>query len=98
MRRTRSPRPASALATITDAISGSYITALQNITAAQIRAAQSLQSAQTSLNNQPSNVQSAQNSLNNAETALATAQSNLDNTVIKRDGGWCHRLDQRAGR
>jgi len=71
------------LATITDAISGSYITALQNITAAQIRAAQSLQSAQTSLNNQPSNVQSAQNSLNNAETALATAQSNLDNTVIK---------------
>jgi HlyD family secretion protein len=69
--------------TISDTISGSYVTAVQNIAAAQIRAAQSLQSAQTSLNNQPSNVQSAQNSLNNAQTALATAQSNLDNAVLK---------------
>ncbi|HEY8758848.1 MAG TPA: biotin/lipoyl-binding protein [Candidatus Limnocylindria bacterium] len=69
--------------TISDTISGSYVTAVQNVTSAQIRAAQSLQSAQTSLNNQPSNVQSAQNSLNNAQTALATAQVNLDNAVIK---------------
>jgi len=69
--------------TISDTISGSYVTAVQNVTSAQIRAAQSLQSAQTSLNNQPSNVQSAQNSLNNAQTALATAQANLDNAVIK---------------
>lgn len=73
----------TSLATITDAISGSYVTAVQNVAAAQIRAAQSLQSAQTSLNNQPSNVQSAQNSLNNAQTALATAQTNLDNAVLK---------------
>ncbi len=69
--------------TISDAVSGSYVTAVQNVAAAQLRAAQSLQSAQTSLNNQPSNVQSAQNSLNNAQTALATAQANLDNAVIK---------------
>jgi macrolide-specific efflux system membrane fusion protein len=69
--------------TISDAISGSYLTAVQNVAAAQLRAAQSLQSAQTSLNNQPSNVQSAQNSLNNAQTAVATAQTNLDNAVIK---------------
>jgi RND family efflux transporter MFP subunit len=69
--------------TISDTISGSYLTAVQNVAAAQLRAAQSLQSAQTSLNNQPSNVQSAQNSLNNAQTAVATAQTNLDNAVIK---------------
>ncbi|HTJ60063.1 MAG TPA: biotin/lipoyl-binding protein [Candidatus Saccharimonadales bacterium] len=69
--------------TISDAISGSYATAVQNVAAAQLRAAQSLQSAQTSLNNQPSNVQSALNSLNNAQTALATAQANVDNAVIK---------------
>lgn len=69
--------------TISDAISGSYATAVQNVAAAQLRAAQSLQSAQTSLNNQPSNVQSALNSLNNAETAVATAQTNLDSAVIK---------------
>jgi RND family efflux transporter MFP subunit len=69
--------------TISDAISGSYVTAVQNVAAAQLRAAQSLQSAQTSLNNQPSNVQSAQNALNNAQTALATAQGNLDSAVIK---------------
>jgi RND family efflux transporter MFP subunit len=69
--------------TISDVISGSYVTAVQNVAAAQLRAAQSLQSAQTSLNNQPSNVQSALNSLNNAQTAVATAQANLDNAVIK---------------
>ncbi|MDQ6857978.1 MAG: biotin/lipoyl-binding protein [Chloroflexota bacterium] len=69
--------------TINDVVSGSYATAVQNVAAAQLRAAQSLQSAQTSLNNQPASVQSAANSLNNADTALATAQGNLDNAVIK---------------
>jgi HlyD family secretion protein len=73
----------SSLTTIGDTISGSYATAVQNVAAAQVRAAQSLQSAQTSVNNQPSNVQSAQNSLLNAQTSLATAQANLDNAVIK---------------
>ena len=69
--------------TIADTISGSYATAAQNVVAAQVRAAQSLQSAQTAVNNQPSNVQSAQNSLANAQTNLATAQTNLDNASIK---------------
>ena len=73
----------STVTTISDAISGSYVTAQQNVAAAQLRSAQSLQSAQTSLNNQPSNVQSAQNSLDNAQTTLATAQANLDSAVIK---------------
>ena len=68
---------------ISDTVSGSYATAAQNVVAAQVRAAQSLQSAQTALNNQPSNVQSAENSLANAQTNLATAQTNLDNAVIK---------------
>lgn len=73
----------TSVSTITDVISGSYVSAVQNVTSAQIRAAQSLQSAQTSLNNQPANVQSAANSLANAQTALATAQTNLDNAIIK---------------
>src|SRR5258708_12952168 len=73
----------TSVTTIGDTISNSYATAVQNVASAQLRAAQSLQSAQTSLNNQPSNVQSAQNALNNAQTTLATAQANLDNAVIK---------------
>ena len=73
----------SAVGTITDAISGSYVSAISNVASAQIQAAQSIQSAQTALNNQPANVQSAQNSLANAQTALATAQTNLDSATIK---------------
>lgn len=69
--------------TISDTISNSYAAAVQNLASAQLRATQSLQSAQTSVNNQPANVQSAQNALDNAQTALATAQANLDNAVIK---------------
>ena len=69
--------------TIADTISGSYATAAQNVGAAQVRAAQSLQSAQTAVNNQPSNLQSAENSLANAQTNLSTAQTNLDNASIK---------------
>jgi HlyD family secretion protein len=81
--KNKSTQAGTSLNTITDAVSGGYVTAVQNVAAAQLRAAQSLQSAQTSVNNQPSNVQSAQNSLNNVQTALATAQANLDNAVIK---------------
>ena len=81
--KSKTTQAGTSLGPIGDAISGSYVTAQQNITAAQLRAAQSLQGAQTSLNNQPSNVQSAQNALNNAQNALATAQANLDNAVIK---------------
>jgi len=69
--------------TIADTISGTYTNAVQNLVSVQIRSAQSLQSAQTAVNNQPSNVQSAQNSLANAQTNLATAQTNLDNASIK---------------
>ena len=69
--------------TISDTISNSYAAAVQNLASAQLRATQSLQSAQTSVNNQPANVQSAQNALSNAQTTLATAQANLDNAVIK---------------
>jgi len=73
----------TSLATIDDAVTGSYVSAVQNVTSAQISAAQSLLSAQTSLSSQPANVQSAQNSLANAQTDLDTAQTNLDNALIK---------------
>ena len=69
--------------TIADAITGSYVNAVQNVEATKVRSAQSIQSAQTAVNNQPANVQSAQNSLANSQTSLATAQTNLDNATIK---------------
>jgi len=81
--KTKVSQVGTALGTISDTISGSYVTAVQNVAAAQLRAAQSLQSAQTAVNNQPANVQSAQNSLANAQTNLATAENNLDNASIK---------------
>ena len=81
--KSRMTQIANSVGTITDAISGAYVTALQNVTATQIRAAQSLQNAQTAVNNQPAAVQSAQNSLSNAQTTLATAQTNLDSATIK---------------
>jgi len=81
--KTKVSQVGTALGTISDTISGSYVTVVQNVVAAQLRAAQSLQSAQTAVNNQPANVQSAQNSLANAQTNLATAENNLDNASIK---------------
>ena len=81
--KSRITQIASAITTMTDAISGSYVNAISNVTSAQIQAAQSLQNAQTSVNNQPAAVQSAQNSLANAQTTLATAQTNLDSATIK---------------
>ena len=71
------------LAPISDFVTGSYVTAAQNVTSAQIRATQSIQSAQASLNNQPSAIQSAQTALSNAQNTLATAQTNFDNATIK---------------
>jgi len=73
----------TSVSTINDAISGSYVSAISNVTSAQIQAAQSIQNAQTSLNNQPAAVQSAQNSLENAQTSFATAQTNFDSATIK---------------
>ena len=81
--KTKVSQVGTALGTISDTISGSYVTVVQNVVAAQLRAAQSLQSAQTAVNNQPANVQSAQNSLANAQNNLATAENNLDNAGIK---------------
>ena len=81
--KSRMTQLASNVTTLTDAITGSYVTALQNVDGAKVRAQQSIQAAQTAVNNQPSNVQSAQNSLANAQTALATAQNNLENAIIK---------------
>ena len=81
--KSRITQIATAIATLTDAISGSYVSALSNVTSSQIQAAQSLQNAQTAVNNQPAAVQSAANSLANAQTTVATAQTNLDSATIK---------------
>jgi multidrug efflux pump subunit AcrA (membrane-fusion protein) len=81
--KSRMTQISSAITTLSDAISGSYVNAVQNVESVKVRSAQSVQSAQTSVNNQPANVQSAQNSLGNAQTAISTAQANLDNASIK---------------
>lgn len=73
----------TALGTIADAVTGSYVSAVQNVAAAQVRATQSVQSAQSNVNSQPANVQSALNGLLNAQTNLATAQTNLDGAEVK---------------
>lgn len=73
----------AALNTIVDTITNSYVTTVQNVAAAQIRATQSVQSAQSSVNSQPASVQSALNNLLNAQTNLATTQTNLDKATIK---------------
>jgi HlyD family secretion protein len=81
--KSRMTQISTATSVLTDAISGSYVNAVQNVVATQVRGAQAIQNAQTTVNNQPANVQSAQNSLANAQTAVATAQNNLDNALIK---------------
>lgn len=81
--KARMTQLASNLTTITDSITGSYVNAILNVESVKVRNQQSIQNAQTAVNNQPSNVQSAQNSLANAQTNVGTAQNNFDNASIK---------------
>jgi len=71
-----------ALQTVNDAITGSIANAQANIDAAVLRAQQSVQSAQTSVANQPLNIATAQTSVDNAATAVQTAQTNLDAATL----------------
>ena len=72
----------TALGTVSDAVSGSIVTATQNVDSAVQRATQSVQSAQTAVGQQPFNIASAQTSVDNAGTVVQTAQSNLDNATL----------------
>jgi HlyD family secretion protein len=69
--------------TLTDAINGSYITALQNVPATIDRTNQTVQTAQTALASKPADIQSAQNTVASAELSVATAQTNLDYAILR---------------
>ena len=80
--KSRSAQAGTALATISDAIGGSYVSATQNVAATIERSNQSIQNAQSSVNGQPFNVQTALNSVQSQQNAVQTAQTNLDNAII----------------
>ena len=69
--------------TLTDAINGSYVTAIQNVPAVIDRTAQTVQSAETSLASKPADIQSAQNTVASAQLSVSTAQANLENAVLR---------------
>ena len=69
--------------TLTDAMSGSYVTAMQNVPAVIDRANQSVQSAESALASKPTDIQSAQNTVASAELSVATAQANLENATLR---------------
>ena len=72
----------TALSTMADAIGGSIANAIANVDTVKQRAAQTIQSAQTSVAQQPYNIAGAKSSVDNAATALQNAQTNLDNAVV----------------
>ncbi|HEV8229975.1 MAG TPA: biotin/lipoyl-binding protein [Candidatus Limnocylindria bacterium] len=73
----------SSLATLTDAINGSYSSAQQNIQTVSDRGQQSIQTAQTTLAQKPLDIQTAQNSVATAQLSVQTAQTNLDNATLR---------------
>jgi multidrug efflux pump subunit AcrA (membrane-fusion protein) len=69
--------------TLTDAINGSYVTAVQNVPAVIDRTSQTVQSAETALASKPADIQSAQNTVASAELSVATAQTNLEYATLR---------------
>jgi HlyD family secretion protein len=69
--------------TLTDAINGSYVTAMQNVPATIDRTSQTVQSAVSALASKPADIQSAQNSVDSAQISVQTAQTNLDYAILR---------------
>jgi multidrug efflux pump subunit AcrA (membrane-fusion protein) len=69
--------------TLTDAINGSYVNALQNVPATIDRTSQTVQSAESALASKPADIQSAQNSVASAQLSVTTAQTNLDYAILR---------------
>ncbi|TME85732.1 MAG: HlyD family efflux transporter periplasmic adaptor subunit [Chloroflexi bacterium] len=74
---------ASSVSTLTDAINGSYVTAVQNVPATIDRTSQTVQTASSALASKPADIQSAQNSVDSAQLAVQTAQTNLDYAILR---------------
>jgi len=69
--------------TLSDAINGSYVTAMQNVPATIDRTRLSVQSAESTLASKPADIQSAQNSVASAQLSVQTAQTNLENATLR---------------
>jgi multidrug efflux pump subunit AcrA (membrane-fusion protein) len=69
--------------TLTDAINGSYVTAVQNVPATIDRTRLTVQNAESTLASKPADIQSAQNAVASAELSVATAQTNLDYAILR---------------
>lgn len=69
--------------TLTDAINGSYVTAMANVPSTIDRTRLTVQSAESTLASKPADIQSAQNSVASAQLTVATAQTNLDNATLR---------------
>ena len=73
----------SSVSTLTDAINGSYVTAVQNVPATIDRTSQTDQSASSALASKPADIQTAQNGVDSAQLAVQTAQTNLDYAILR---------------
>jgi HlyD family secretion protein len=80
--KTKISQTTTYLGTVNDAIGGSLVNAMQNVTTIAQRGQQSIDSALTSLNTKPFDLTNAQTSVDNAATAVQNAQTNLDNAVV----------------
>ncbi len=80
--KTKITQATTYLGTMNDAIGGSLVAAMQNVTTTAQRGQQSIDAAQTSLNAKPYDLASSQASVDNAVVAVDTAQANLANAVV----------------
>ena len=80
--KTKLSQAGTSLSTVNDAIGGSIVNAMQNVDATIQRSAQSVQSAQTNVAQQPFNLANAKASVDNAATNVQTAQANLDTATL----------------
>jgi multidrug efflux pump subunit AcrA (membrane-fusion protein) len=80
--KTKITQATTYLSTANDAIGGSLVTAMQNVTTTAQRGQQSIDAAQTTLNAKPYDLAGSQASVDNAAAAVEAAQTNLANAVI----------------
>jgi HlyD family secretion protein len=80
--KTKITQATTYLSTVNDAIGGSLVTAMQNVTTTAQRGQQSIDAAQTTLNAKPYDLAGSQASVDNAAAAVEAAQTNLANAVI----------------
>lgn len=80
--KTRITQATTYMTTINELVSGSLVSAIQNIATTKQRGQQSIESAQSSLNSKPFDIANAQTSIDNAAAAVETAKLNLANAVV----------------